>query len=451
MNEHFLHFVWKNSLFEITNLHTSRSLPLSIIDPGIHNNDSGPDFLNARIIIDGTEWAGNVEIHLESSMWYTHRHHLDRAYNNVILHVVYKHNRECRTQSGAEIETFIIEPCRSVLARYNEYMNDPTLIVCRSDLMAVDSYYLRHWINRLAVQRIQNRSEKFSALLAENNSDWEETLYILLAESLGMKVNRDSFVSLARRLPLKLIRKHADNLIQVEALLFGQAGMLGYDYYRSKTGDEYYDLLLREYSILKTKYNLRPMSAWEWKFHRMRPVNFPTLRISQLAALIAGSQALFSRILEADSIQEIYKILKVSSSLYWHSHYRFGVRAEKFSATFGDVMLNSILINVVIPLLFFYGRRISKQELCDRAIDFLDSLPPENNRILREWGLAGIKPVSALETQGLIELRNSYCKNRECLNCHIGTKLISLGKEINPDRKNTLDEPRENSNEKISS
>lgn len=438
MNEHFLHFVWKNKLYKTDNLFTSDKLPLSIIDPGTYNKDSGPDFLNARIIINGTEWAGNVEIHLESSMWYSHRHHLDRAYNNVILHVVGKHNRECSTESGIKIDTFVIKPDRGVTSRFREYMNDPSLIVCRNDLKDFDPYYFRHWINRLAISRIQVRSDKLSSLLAESNSDWEEALYIVLAENLGMKVNRSSFASLARRVPLKLLRRHADNLLQVEALLFGQAGMLSHDCLKSKTPDEYYKLLLREYGVLKAKYKLKPMLECEWKYHRMRPLNFPTLRISQLAALIAARQALFSRIVEAVTLDEISGLLKVSSSLYWQNHYRFGLAADKVNANMGDTMINTLLINAIVPLLFLYGRRNRIQDLCDRAIDLLDSLPPEDNIIIREWSVARIKPVSALETQGLTELRNSFCKKRECLNCHIGTKLISLGKEINPEMNNTL-------------
>ena len=240
MNEKFLHFVWKNQLYDDTSLITANGLPLEILNPGTYNTDSGPDFLNARVKIGSTEWAGNIEIHLNSSMWYQHKHHLDPAYNNVILHVVVSFDREVRSLEGAELETLIIRPEANVLKRFRDYMNVKSGILCREDLDRIDLYFVRHWINKLAVARVEDKTLEIADILNKTNSDWEETLYIVLSSGFGLKVNSQAFRELAVRLPLKLIRKHADNPLQVEALLFGQAGMLDRGILPGMSGDEYF-------------------------------------------------------------------------------------------------------------------------------------------------------------------------------------------------------------------
>ena len=427
-------------MFSENNLFTANGLPVKIIHPGNYNNNAGPDFFDARIVIDGTEWAGNIEIHLDASMWYSHRHHLDKAYNNVVLHVVARFDREVHTESGRELETLIIKPEVNVLRRFKDYMESRSGIVCREDLKDIDSYYIRHWINKLAISRIEDKTRSIKDILEQTGSDWEETLYIVIAKAFGLKVNTSAFYELALKLPLKLIRKHSDNPVQVEALLFGQAGLLETDILPGMSGDKYFDLLCREYRVLGTKYSLRSMTGVQWKFHRTRPANFPTLRISQLADLLIHEQNLFNKIINTKSVKALYEILHASASDYWLAHTRFGLKTRRKGHETGKLFLDSIIINSLVPFIFLWGSEHSSQVHKDRAIDFLDKIPPENNRIIREWSDAGVEAVNALDTQGLTELRDHYCKNRECLNCHIGSKLISLGKNMDPEGSYSLED-----------
>ncbi len=441
MNEHFLHFAWKNGLYNASALSTTLGLPVEVIDPGQYNRNSGPDFLNARIKIDGTEWAGNVEIHYRSSMWNEHRHQLDNAYNNVILHVIIEHDRDVYTASGTLLPAMALSVNKDVLRKYQAFMLDTSLIVCRSDLALLDRYTIRHCIHTLAVERLQKKVSHIQSILVDTGNDWEETLYILIAENFGLNINKEPFGRLVKKVPLKLVAKHSDNSLQVEALFFGQAGFLSHDFYKSHTEDEYFNLLLREYTVLKAKYKLKAMEPWEWKFHRMRPANFPTIRISQLASLLIKEPGLFAKIKESYTIKELLTLLSSESSIYWHKHYRFGKESGELQGKTGRTILDTLIINSVIPLIFSYGRFNKLSEYCDRALDLSDLMPAEKNRISREWLPYGVKPYSALESQGLIELTNSYCKNRLCLNCHIGTKLISLGRELDPDGHMSLGEP----------
>jgi len=441
MNEHFLHFAWKNGLYNVNNPASINGLPIEVIDPGQYNRNSGPDFLNARVKIDKTEWAGNVEIHYRSSMWNEHRHHFDHAYNNVILHVVVEHDRDVYTASGLLLQTLSFSVNSDVLRKYQAFMLDTSLIVCRKDINSLDSYIIRHWLHTLAIERLQRKAKHIRKLLEDTDNNWEETLYILIAENFGLNINKEPFARLVRKVPLKLVAKHSDNTLQLEALFFGQGGFLSHKLPKQHIEDEYFDLLKREYSVLKAKYNLKAMEPWEWKFHRMRPANFPTIRISQLAMLIRNEPGLFSKVKESYSIKNLLRLLCSESSEYWHTHYRFGKKTGEIAGKTGRTILDTLIINSVIPLIFHYGRIKNLPVYCERALDLSDLMPAEKNRISREWSPYGVEPNSALESQGLIELTNSYCKNRLCLNCHIGSKLISLGKELDPAGHMSLGEP----------
>ncbi len=444
MKEEFLHFIWKNSLFGSKELETSSGKKLIIINPGTYNRDAGPDFFNSRLRVGDTEWAGNVEIHINASDWYRHKHHLDHSYNNVILHVVVNNDAGIKTASGTEPDTFIITWESQIEDRYNDYLNNPQVIACSRDIGNIPRFSLRHWISRMAIERLENKTIKFKDTLRATNNNWDETLYRLLSRYFGMKVNSDPFYLLACHMPLKIIRRHADNRLQVESLLYGQAGMLEPGVFEKEIYDEYYSALLNEYRVLRQKYALKPIDPWMWKYHRLRPVNFPTIRISQLAGLLCTGRSLFGMVKSSNTLEELGKIFVCEASGYWDNHFIFGSYKKGKTKRTGGTMNSILLINTIIPLLFLYGKETGSDEYCARATDLLDNIKPEDNRITREWTRTGITACSAFETQGLIHLREKYCKNRLCLDCQYGSKLISLGKDINPQMKYMLEEPGRN-------
>jgi len=433
MKEEFLHFIWKNRLFGQDSPETITGRKLVVIDPGTYNRDAGPDFFNSRIKVGKTEWAGNVEIHVNASDWNRHRHNLDHSYDNVILHVVVNNDIEIKTASGLVPETYILTWESVVEDRYNDFLNDPNVIACSDYLYKIPRFTLRHWISRMAIERLEDKIDKLEEALKATNNDWDETFYRLLARYFGLKVNADPFFLLACQLPLKIIRKHADNRMQVESLMYGQAGMLEPGVFENEIYDEYYSTLLKEYRVLQKKYSLKPLDPWLWKYHRLRPLNFPTVRISQLAGLLCSGKSLFGLIKDSKSLDEMGIVFKSEASEYWNNHFVFGTYKKGRVKKTGDTMLDLLLINTIIPVLFLYGKETGGNKYCARATDMLDSIAPEDNRITREWARAGIIACSALETQGLLHLRETYCKNRLCLHCQCGSKLISLGKNIDPE------------------
>ena len=441
MKEEFLHFIWKNSLFDKAELLTCKDKTLHVIDPGAYNRDSGPDFFSSRIRLDETEWAGNVEIHTNASDWYRHKHHLDHSYDNVILHVVANYDTDVETASGHKPETFVMGWQKEVEEKYYGYLNNPRVIACSEDIESLPLFSLRHWISRMAIDRLEYKMLRTRECLLATNNDWDETLYRLMSRYFGLKVNSEPFYLLSCNLPLKIIRKHADNRQQVESLLYGQAGMLEPGVFESEIYDEYYTTLLKEYKVLRRKYSLKPIDPWMWKYHRLRPANFPTIRISQLAGLLCSDRSLFSMARECKSLPVLKKLFTCEASPYWNRHYVFGAYKEGKVKKTGSIFINLLLINTLIPLLFLYGKETANGEYSSRATDLLDSIEPEENRVTREWAAAGVTASSALESQGLIHLRETYCKNRLCLDCQYGSKLISLGRNIDSEDNYLLEEP----------
>jgi len=429
MKEEFLHYVWKYRLYDCESLVDSNGNRIEVIVPGEYNRDSGPDFFNARLKIGDTLWAGNIEIHVNSSDWFRHGHDSDHIYNNVILHAVFVSDRKAVTASGITPPELVLCPLPGIYEKYLKYANNPLLIACQNDLQHVDGYFVTHWLNYLAVERLQEKAGAIEEILVETGNDWEETMYRLLARYFGARVNTDNFERLARSLPLKIIRKHADNRLQVEALLFGMAGMLDGELFREAVGDRYLSDLMREFRILSAKYSLVPMHGWLWKFHRLRPAGFPTIRISQLAALLSRSRPLFSEIIESDSSADLHELLDNPATEYWSNHYTFGNESKQRTGHAGTGTIDIILINVVAPMIFVYGKHRDNNELRNRALDILENLKPESNKITSEWSCIGIEASSALESQALNNLLNGYCRLRRCLDCRIGQKLISMGKE----------------------
>jgi hypothetical protein len=440
MKEEFLHYLWKYGLYNQERLFDKEKNKIIVLDPGEYNRDSGPDFFNARISVAGTVWAGNVEIHTKSSHFDNHGHQNDPVFNNVILHVVAENDKRVFNARGEEVLTAEISFDPACYERYTDLVNNPYVIACQDDIKQIDPVLLRHWLSALVIERFQDKSESILKIYSETGNDWDETFYRLLSRYFGFRVNTEPFEMLASALPFRILRKHADNLFQIEALLFGTAGLLDPGLFREALADDYYRNLIKEYSILSAKYSLQPLHGWLWKFSRLRPSNFPTVRLSQLAAMLSTVGGLFSRVLEATDLNKIKKLFEVSASGYWDDHFVFGKISRRFTKHAGSQAADILLINSVIPLIFVYGQSRDCPDISERALSFLDEIAAEENFITTEWRAVGIIAESAFYSQSLLELRNEYCKKRKCLDCRIGNKIISQGKKLK-DSEELLLEP----------
>ncbi len=425
MNEEFLHFLWKNQLFEKDSLRTALGEKILILDTGEKNYNSGPDFFNAKIEIEGLLWVGNVEIHIKSSDWYRHKHHLDQAYDNVILHVVARNDKDTVGTNGRNIPVLEIKVDEEYQKKYRQMMSSPLWVPCQQELFKIDPFRIKFWLGKVLVERLKDKTGQFQAVLEHNRNNWEESFYQGLAKSFGFKVNSQQFERLARTLPLKYLLQHKDNLFQLEALLFGQAGLLNEDLF----GDEYYQGLRKEYEFFKNKFGLKPLEKHIWRFMRMRPLNFPTIRIAQFASMIHHSSGnLFSSCMESGSLEVLMEIFNFQVSPYWETHYQFNKESIKKSKKMGPDAKYSILINTIIPFLFMFGEQKGLDDLKERSVKFLEEIPPEKNKLIRQWAEAGIQSDSAFYTQSLIQLKNSYCNDKKCLDCEIGNQIIIFNK-----------------------
>ncbi len=421
MTEDFLHYVWKYKAFNLSELKTLEGESIQVVKTGEHNKDAGPDFFNARIKIGSTIWAGNIEIHLKSSDWKKHAHNNNGNYNNLILHLVYE-NDEVIAHSGKPVATAEFKNLidKNLVNRYTELMNAKQWIPCANQLNNVSSFALNNWLERLLVERLERKAKTISQLLELNKNNLEETFYIHLARNFGLKVNAVPFELLAKSLPNSFLGKHKSSLFQVEALLFGQSGLLQNDF-----KDEYPNKLKNEYSFLRKKFSLQPIEGHLWKFLRLRPVNFPTIRIAQLASLIHQSSGMFSKIMEASTIKDLRKLLSAQCSDYWDTHYTFDSVSPTKTKKLGVVAIDNLIINTVVPFMFVYAAQRGMEEYKDKAISLLEQLKAENNNIIEKFNTIGIKSVHAGNTQSLLELKNEYCDNKKCLNCGIGISLLS--------------------------
>jgi len=420
MNEFFLHFIWQNKLFE-NNFTTDSGELIEILSVGERNFDSGPDFLNAKIKIAETLWSGNVEIHCNSSDWLKHKHNTDRAYDNVILQVVKHKDTEIYRTSGTLIQTVELKFDNSLYDNYLELAKPQNSIACREKLKTINSFVLEFWLQKMLVEKLENKATNVIDCLNINQNNWSECFYRFLARNFGFKLNSLPFEMLAKSLPLNYLAKHKDNLLQVEAMLFGQAGFLEKE---PDNADEYYLRLRNEYLFLKKKFNLQPIDNHLWKFLRLRPPNFPTIRIAQFAALIHLSSSLFSKVIEIENVTDCYKLFDISASKYWETHYNFNKISTKKRKTLGKSSIQTLLINTVVPFIFIYGKYKGAENLQDRALSFLEQIEPEENSIVAKWEEVGITIDSAFKTQALIHLHDNYCTEKKCLNCEIGNKFI---------------------------
>ncbi len=420
MTEEFLHYIWKFRLFNLNSeLYSGESF--EVIDPGIHNFDSGPDFLNSRVKIGDTVWAGNVEIHIRSSDWFAHGHDSDKAYENVILHVVYVNDKPVKRKNGELIPVLELTGKfeEALFNRYRYFLGNRQWIPCEKFIHRAGRFIINNQLDRLLVERLEDKSNAIVERLNINGNNWEQTFYEFLAKNFGFKVNAVPFEMTAKSLPLSCLGKHKDNRQQIEAMLFGQAGLL-----ESETGDEYYLKLRKEYLFLKKKFGLIPIDGHLWRFMRLRPSNFPTVRLSQFAHLIHRSTHLFSKLLEVEKFPGLMPLFDVSASVYWQTHYTFGKVSAKRSKKLGKSAVHLIMINTVVPFLFVYGRLKNDQKYIDRALIFLDQLPGESNAIVKKWEVLGMSTRTAYNTQALLQLKNAYCNRKRCLQCSIGNELL---------------------------
>ena len=422
MNESFLHYLWQFQYFEKKDLRSVEGEPISILKAGQLNSNSGPDFSDAKIKINGMEWAGTVEIHVKSSDWQAHQHQMDAAYENVVLHVVWENDRPIFRKDGTSIATLELKNRVevSLIKEYKTLINSSGVIACEKSFARVDELVKLSMMERALMQRLEEKANHVNELLEINHGDWEETCYQVLAKNFGFKVNADPFYQLARSLAFKVIQKQSSQL-QVEALLFGQAGML-----ETKTKDEYITSIFQEYKLLAQKYQLLEsrLNPAQWRFLRLRPANFPTVRIAQFASLLYTSRNIFSQLVSATSFSSVQKLLTVDQSTYWINHYRFGKKAKGVVPSIGESSIQNIIINTVAPLLVAYGKYKDEQSYIDKAIELLEQLPAEQNKITRTWGSLGLKVKTAFDSQSLIELYNNYCQKRQCLNCSVGIAIL---------------------------
>lgn len=419
MPEEFLHYIWLHQLFDNHNLISTTNERIEIITPGSLNTDSGPDFENARIKIDKTIWAGNIEIHTDSSNWGKHKHHTNQAYNNVILHIVSSYSKPAITEDGKVIPTVVLPIDSKLIDNYNYLKTSSNKIACSEELDCIDSFTWNNWLDRMGSERLEDKTDIILGLLKQNNNNWEESFYIILAKSFGFKTNALPFEMMARLTPLKLLAKYSSQLFQLEALLFGQSGLLD-----ATCTDDYAQQLLKEYNYLKKIHSLKPVDKYLWKFMRLRPSNFPTIRMAQFASLIHNSNRLFSKILDARNITELQALINCTPNKYWENHYSFGKESAKAKKVLGKSSINSLLINTVIPFIFIYGKARIKQEYCALAIEFLEQLPAEKNSILTNWSGFNVNAKNSFQSQALIQLFNTYCIKKNCLYCHIGNTII---------------------------
>ncbi len=421
MDEKLLQFIWKHGLFDTTELKTVSGEPLVILHRGTWNNGEGPDFQNARIRIGNTLWAGHVEIHLNSSDWFKHGHSHSAQYQNVILHVVLTDDRKSPDELG---HIPVLELWNRIdgelLNNYKKLMKKSTWIPCAQDVKSVDSLIVSSFVDRLVAERLEDKSKAIMQWHRECDEQWEVTFFHALARSMGYSRNTEAFLMLASRTPLNIIERHRDNLLQLESLLFGQAGLLS-PFYK----DEYPQTLWKEYLFLRQKYSLTPMTGKEWIFGQLRPSNFPTIRIAQLAALFHRHTRLLKTICDLNHIQQLYELFGIEASAYWNHHYRFDqMSATNRTRKLGKSTIHLLINNTVIPVLFAYGKESLKRELSDKALEWLFVLPPEKNSVLDKFTRWGFRNKSAADSQALMYLKKNYCEPRYCLDCAIGAQLV---------------------------
>ncbi|MDY5433313.1 DUF2851 family protein [Bacteroides pyogenes] len=473
--EHLLQYVWKHKLFPLQPLQTTGGLPVEVIDPGLHNSNAGPDFFNAKLKIDGTLWVGNVEVHSLSSDWFRHGHDRDRAYDSVILHVAGKVDADIVRPGGEPLPQLQLNCPDAVRTHYEELRNADRYPCCTEVIGALPKVAVHSWLTSLQTERLQQKALQIEKRLERCDRNWEDAFFVTLARNFGFGLNGDAFERWAGTLPFRAVDKHRDDLFQIEAFFFGQAGLLdetaphgdasgraatpqvqtehltasgtadalpaeakadGLPLHSRVTStletvpadlpaDEYYFRLQKEYRYLRHKFGFdAQMQASDWRLLRLRPGNFPHIRLAQLAWLYRSGSTLFSRLMEGETLEAVRGMLAARTSDYWTEHYLFHKPSPRREKTLGAKSVDLLIINTVVPFLYAYGLHKADERMCDRALRFLDELKAEDNHIVRSWSAAGLAVTSAADSQALVQLRTAYCEQRKCLYCRFGYEYM---------------------------
>ncbi len=427
--ESLLQYVWKHKLFPLSGLKTEDGAEVEVIDTGLQNADAGPDFFNAKVKIGGTVWIGNVEIHERSSAWHTHGHDRDKAYDNVVLHVAGDVDAEVTTADGRRVPQVRMAVPPSVADNYEALLTADRYPPCYAVIPGLARLTVHGWMSRLLTERLERKTEAIMRRVELCGGSWESALFVTMARNYGFGVNGDAFERWAMSIPLQGLARHRDDLFQIEAVFMGQAGLLDPaaipERRRAEAeSDAYFDRLRHEYLYLAHKFGLKPIDAGAWKFMRMRPQNFPYVRLSQLAALYHSCRADLSRLAECDTAERMRQLLGTSATEYWQTHYTFGRASSRSAKSLSAASLDLIIINTAAPVLFAYGRHRRDDAMCDRAFDILAQLKAEDNHIVRLWRECGLKADNAGDSQALIQLKTAYCDRKDCLRCRIGYEYL---------------------------
>lgn len=422
MKEDFLHYVWKFQKFDVGEFYTSNNEILHVRKPGSHNLNSGPDFFNAQIYLNGQLWAGNVEIHINASDWYAHGHEADPAYDNVILHVVWKHDSEIFRKDGTSIPTFVLQNYipKSSLEHYKKlFSKDKKWINCENDFASIDDFVIQNWLERLYFERLQRKEVLLLQELQSSNNHWEALLFRMLCKNFGLKVNGDAFFSIAKSVDYSVVSKCSQNYKDLEALLLGQAGLLD-----DEKEDWYYRELKLNYEYLRHKFKLENQGVIAPKFFRLRPPNFPSIRLAQLAMLYVKSSNLFSRIIALDNKDDFYSLFNICASEYWNTHYNFGVASIERKKYLTPRFIDLLIINTIIPLKFCFAR-MNDRDVSEDILRLASELSTEENSIVKKFNSLKKIATNAYQSQALLELKSEYCDKNKCLQCAIGSLLVS--------------------------
>lgn len=423
-----MHYTWKHRLFPLEELSTTDGQTVEVIDPGLRNTDAGPDFFNAKLKIGGTLWVGNVEIHTRAGDWYAHGHQADRAYDNVVLHVVEEVGTEqpVTDTTGRPIPTLVLPVPQRVRDNYDELMRTEDYPRCHSIIAALPKLTVHSYLSALHTERLTRKAERIGQYRLRHELSWENAFFITLARNFGFGVNGEAFEEWASHIPLRAVNKHRDDLTQIEAIFFGQAGLLQSS---GEVGDDdYLHRLTRQYAFLANKFELKPMDPVRWRFLRMRPGNFPHVRLAQLAYLYYKGEGLLSRLLEARSVDDVCKLLVAETSEYWQTHYTFGHPSPRRTKQLSRTTRHLLVVNTVSPFLYAYGHYRGDEALCQRAVALLEGLKAEDNRIIRIWRECGLTVDSAADSQALIQLKREYCDAKKCLHCRFGYEYLKRKK-----------------------
>ena len=427
--EQLLHYVWKHKLFPLKELYTSDGRLVEVIDAGLQNFDAGPDFFNAKIRINDTVWVGNVEIHDKSSDWYLHGHDRNRGYDNVVLHVAKVLDTEVMKSNGDYVPQLQLDIPQHVIDHYYELRQSELYPPCYKAIPNLTSLLVHSWMAALQAERLEQKTEAIRQRVKLCNGSWEDAYFVTLARNYGFGINGEVFEQWAYNIPLNAVAHHRDDLFQIEAIFMGQAGLLELDsipeyYQKDALNDGYFAKLRNEYQYLAHKFSMKPIDFKLWRFLRLRPQNFPHIRISQLANLYYQQTAGLSQLVECETIDQLKSILGSQVTPYWETHYTFGSTSDRNEKHISTGSINLLMINTAIPMLFAYGRHKKKEVLCDRAFDFLEQLKPENNHIIRMWREVGLPVKTAGDSQALIQLKKEYCDKKDCLRCRFGYEYL---------------------------